>query len=303
MEVQEVFDELDAMIGEVRVVRARRVSPSEKRKRKRRYLKKKSLYRRLSKRYRNKPKNKRLAKRRAKLKRRLKIKTGSKKRLYMSREYTNILGEQMQKRVNLTEEIAEINEFVSKTEKANMLEAFESAKVLAENLITSIKEMKEKKMVWCSGPNHDGIYFAEIDGKRKSFNDRMELEDFLREKKEEGLAPQWKQTDEQTAFELGESFELPDYKTEEFHDERDLYLMSLVNEGEEKKEKPAEEEPKPVDMSLILGDLEDVFKAAKKVSVALKNESIDYQEAHGMLVKITEYLEKASDKFLKRGLK
>lgn len=303
MEAHVVLDQLNEMIDEVRVVRAKRVSPSEKRKRKRRYLKKKSLYRRLSKRYRNKPKSKRLAKRRAKLKRRLKIKTGSKKRLYMSREYTNILGEQMQKRVNLTEEIAEINEFVSKTEKANMLEAFESAKILAENLITSIKEMKEKKVVWCSGPNHDGIYFTEIDGKRKSHNDRMEMEDFLRDKKEEGLVAQWKQTDEQTAFDLGEAIELPEMRNDEFHDERDLYLMSLINEGEEKKEKPSKEEPKSVDMSLILGDLEDVFKAAKKVSAALKNESIDYEEAHGMLVKITEYLDKASDKFLKRGLK
>lgn len=304
MEAQLLIDQLCEMIDEVRVVRSKRRTPAEKRKSKRRYMKKRSLYRRLAKRYRSRPKNKRLAKRRAKLRKRLKIKSGSRKRLYMDRDYTNILGEQMAKKVNLTEEISAINQYVSKSNKSNLLEAFESAKVLAENLITSIKEAKEKQTVWCSGPSFEGTYAAVIDGKKKEFKDRMELEEFLRDQKEKGLVPQWKQADEQLAFEMGESIELPSYVKDEIHDERDIYLMSLINEGEEKKEeKPKKEEPKTVDMSLILGDLEDVFKAAKKISMALKNESIDEEEAHGMLIRITEYLDKATKKFFKRGLK
>lgn len=292
---------------EVRVVKQRRISPAARRKRRRVYLKKKSAIKRKQARYRKKASSKRLAKRRAKIKKRMHIKSGSRKRVYVSDIEVG-----MEKHQRIMNEVKELNDYVSRSYCENMVEAFSSAKILAGNILTVLKERKEKEVVWLRGPNTDGVYEAEFQGKKKTFNDRIELAHYEREMLGKGLSVLWKQYDEQTKYELGESVQLvgaldpelslPDFEMEESLSDGEQYIQGLLEDGETKQEKPVEdeglEEPKPVDVTPIIKDIEEVVSISKKTISMLKNESIDEFEAHQLLIKVSEYLDKAAVKFI-----
>ena len=301
MDAFELMEEFEEMMDEVRVVRAKRPSASVKRKRHRRYVKKKAQLKRLNKRYRNKPKSKRMAKRRAKLRKRLRIKSGSRRRVYVNS--IEFMGDKMSRIKSLTEDIKAIDAFVSKSSKVQMLEAFDSVKILSENMITVLKEAQEKKTLWCAGPDFEGTYTADLDGKGKRFEDRMELEEYIRAQMAKGVAVQWRQYEDQEAFELGESIgQLPEFSAQDPLGEDEQAIMNMLEDEIPKPKEAKQEEPgdevKPVDMSPILKDLEEMAKTAKKLSVAVKNETIDESDAHDILQKMSQYLDKASHKIM-----
>jgi hypothetical protein len=293
-------------LSEVKVVRSKRTPSAVKRKRHRRYLKKKSLLRRLNKKYRKTPESKRLAKRRIKIKKRLKIKSGSRKRVYV-----NSVEDSMEIR-KLLSEIKELNECVSKTHSNNMIEAFDSAKILAQNILVSLNEGKEKPVTWVSGPNQDGAYTTEKDGKKSLHKNKLELDHLLRELLENGETFQWKFHDDQIKFDMGErreyseflfeNIELPSIELESKSAEENFLDELLLGEKKEEDDKDKVtkglEEPAPIDTTPIVKDLEEIVNISKKTAIALKNESIDEFDAHQLLMNVSQYLDKAARKFL-----